>query len=104
MVCPAGWSAAESREQLAPKRRKRLPSNLLARQHWHDHHNHLVDDEQREIAKLKPLLAEADRQLDGLIVVLNKQTWPPWRLFSASGTGTHPQRHAKPCWIDWRCN
>ena len=65
----------ESREQSGAQAAQALTQQLkLARQHWHDYlATYLVDDEQREIAKLKPLLAEADRQLDGLIVVLNQQ-------------------------------
>ena len=65
----------ESREQSGPQAAQALTQQLkLARQHWHDYlATYLVEDEQREIAKLKPLLAEADRQLDGLIVVLNQQ-------------------------------
>ncbi|MCK6438513.1 methyl-accepting chemotaxis protein [Rivihabitans pingtungensis] len=68
-------SQVESREQSGPQAAQALTQQLkLARQHWHDYlATYLVEDEQREIAKLKPLLAEADRQLDGLIVVLNQQ-------------------------------
>ena len=68
-------SQVESREQSGPQAAQALTQQLkLARQHWHDYlATYLVEDEQREIAKLKPLLAEADRQLDGLAVVLNQQ-------------------------------
>ena len=68
-------SQVESREQSGAQAAQALTQQLkLARQHWHDYlATYLVDDEQREIAKLKPLLAEADRQLDGLAVVLNQQ-------------------------------
>ena len=59
-----------------------------------------MDDEQREIAKLKPLLAEADRQLDGLIVVLNQQN--PATLADYPHQELERTRNAMQArWIDW---
>ena len=65
----------ESRELPGPQAAEKLNAQLgLARSHWKAYlDTYLVDDEQREITKLKPLLADADRVLANLATVLNQQ-------------------------------
>ncbi|MFO1235164.1 MAG: hypothetical protein U1E47_09020 [Rivihabitans pingtungensis] len=87
----------------APRRQAPL-SNPPARQHWHDYWPPIWwKDEQREIAKPKPLLAEVDRQLDGLIVVLNQQN--PATLNDYLQDWNVPATRCKARWIGWwKCN
>ena len=61
----------ESRELPGPQAAEKLNAQLgLARSHWKAYlDTYLVDDEQREITKLKPLLADADRVLANLAKV-----------------------------------
>ena len=65
----------ESRELPGPQAAEKLNAQLAqARSHWKAYlDTYLVEDEQREIAKLKPLLADADRVLANLVTVLNQQ-------------------------------